>query len=74
MSLRKLAKKLVKGNDVDLEKEFELLKRRQKDIEINGYFTAMIMDKIRQDEFQACKKHEWEEENNKLGGNEDENC
>lgn len=72
MSRNQLAKRLSKVNGIDLDQQLELLKQRDKNIELDDYFTAFVMDKIRQDEFQACKRREWQEENNKLGGNEDE--
>jgi len=56
----------------DVKQRLELLKQRQKDIVCSDYFTAFVMDKIRQDESNAIKKHEWQKENNKLGGNGDE--
>ena len=44
----------------DVGKKLELLKQRQKDIVCSDYFTAFVMDKIRQ------------EKNKKLGGNGNE--
>ena len=45
----------------DVGQKFELLRQRQEDIKLNGFFTAFVMDKIRQ------------EKNKKLGGNGNEN-
>jgi len=56
MTLKPLVKGLAKMNGLDVEQQLELLKQRQEDIELNGFFTAFVMDKIRQ------------EKNNKLGG------
>lgn len=50
MGLEKIAKKLAKGSDIDIEEELKLLRQRQKRIELNDYFTAFTMEKIRQDE------------------------
>jgi len=44
----------------DVGQKLEQLKQRQKDIVCSDYFTAFVMDKIRQDE------------NKKLGGNGNE--
>jgi len=41
----------------DVGQKLELLRQRQKDIALGNYFTAFVMDKIRQ------------EKNKKLGGN-----
>jgi len=56
MTLKLLAKGLAKMNGLNVEQQLELLKQRQEDIKLNGYFTAFVMDKIRQ------------EKNKKLGG------
>jgi len=53
---------------VDVKQRLELLRQRQRDIELGDYFTAFVMDKIRQDESNAYGKHEWEKKNNKLKG------
>jgi len=60
MTLKLLAKGLAKMNGLNVEQQLELLKQRQEDIKLNGYFTAFVMDRIRQ------------EENKKLGGNGNE--
>jgi len=44
----------------DVGRKLELLKQRQKDIALGDYFTAFVMDRIRQ------------EKNKKLGGNGNE--
>jgi len=44
----------------DVGRKLELLKQRQKDIALGDYFTAFVMDRIRQGK------------NKKLGGNGDE--
>ena len=56
MTLKPLVKGLAKMNGLNVEQQLELLKQRQEDIKLNGYFTAFVMDRIRQ------------EKNNKLGG------
>ena len=68
MTLKPLVKGLAKMNGLNVEQQFELLKQRQEDIELNGFFTAFVMDKIRQDESNAYKKYEWEKNNKKLKG------
>ena len=60
MSLKLLAKGLAKVNGLNVEQALDLVKQRQKDIVCNDYFTAFVMDKIRQ------------EKNKKLGGNGNE--
>ena len=73
MSLKKLAKYLAKENGIDIDEALKLLKQRNKNIEVNGYFTAMVMDYIRQDEFNTIKKNEYEKEkNNKLRGDKND--
>jgi len=72
MSLKKLAKHLSKEKEIDIDKALKLLKQQNKNIEVNGYFTAMVMDYIRQDEFNAIKKNEYEKENNKLRGDKND--
>jgi len=62
MSLKKLAKYLAKEKGIDIDEALKLLKQRNKNIEVNGYFTAMVMDYIRQDEFNAIKKNRNKEE------------
>ena len=44
--LKKLAKYLSKEKGIDIDEALKLLKQRNKNIEVNGYFTAMVMDKI----------------------------
>ena len=61
MTLKPLVKGLAKMNGLNVEQQLELLKQRQEDIRLNGFFTAFVMDKIRQ------------EKNKKLGGNGNEN-
>ena len=61
MTLKPLVKGLAKMNGLNVEQQLELLKQRQEDIKLNGFFTAFVMDKIRQ------------EKNKKLGGNGNEN-
>jgi len=56
MNLKKLAKYLSKAKGIDIDEALKLLKQRNKNIEVSGYFTAMVMDRIRQDEFNAIKK------------------
>ena len=56
MTLKLLAKGLAKMNGLTVEQQLKLLRQRQKDIVCSDYFTAFVMDKIRQ------------EKNNKLGG------
>jgi len=56
MTLKPLVKGLAKMNGLNVEQQLELLKQRQEDIKLNGFFTAFVMDKIRQDK------------NKKLGG------
>ena len=68
MSLTLLAKGLSKTNGLNVRQELNLLKQRQEDIKLNGFFTAFVMDKIRQDESNAYKKYEWEKNNKKLKG------
>jgi len=70
MTLKPLVKGLAIMNGLNVEQQLELLKQRQEDIKLNGFFTAFVMDKIRQDESNACKKQEWQEENKKLRGEE----
>ena len=72
MNLKKLAKHLSKEKEINIDEALKLLKQRNKNIEINGYFTAMVMDRIRQDEFNAIKKNEYEKENNKLRGDKND--
>ena len=60
MTLKPLVKGLAKMNGLNVEQQLELLKQRQEDIELNGFFTAFVMDKIRQ------------KKNKKLGGNGNE--
>jgi len=60
MTLKPLVKGLAKMNGLNVEQQLELLKQRQEDIKLNGFFTAFVMDKIRQ------------EKNKKLGGNGNE--
>jgi len=60
MTLKPLVKGLAKMNGLNVEQQLELLKQRQEDIKLNGYFTAFVMDRIRQ------------EKNKKLGGNGNE--
>ena len=71
MTLKQLA-----NGYADVEQRLNLLKQRQNDIgikpKLGDYFTAFVMDKIRQDEFNACKKYEWQKENKKSGGNGNE--
>ena len=69
MTLKPLVKGLAKMKGLDVEQQLELLKQRQEDIKLNGFFTAFVMDKIRQDEANAYEKYLWQKENNKLGGN-----
>jgi len=64
-SLKKLAKYLSKEKEIDIDEALKLLKQRNKNIEVNGYFTAMVMDRIRQDEFNTVKKNGYEKEKNK---------
>ena len=71
-SLKKLAKYLSKEKEIDIDEALKLLKQRNKNIEVNGYFTAMVMDRIRQDEFNAIKKNEYEKENKKLRGDKND--
>ena len=71
-SLKKLAKYLAKKNGIDIDEALKLLKQRNKNIEVNGYFTTMVMDRIRQDEFNVIKKNEYEKENNKLRGDKND--
>jgi len=66
MTLKPLVKGLAKMNGLNVEQQLELLKQRQEDIKLNGFFTAFVMDKIRQDEANAYEKYLWEKENNKL--------
>jgi len=68
MSLKLLAKGLAKTNGLNVEQALDLVKQRQKDIALSDYFTAFVMDKIRQDEANAYEKHEYQEKNNKLRG------
>ena len=72
MSLKKLAKYLSKEKEIDIDEALKLLKQRNKNIEINGYFTTMVMARIRQDEFNAIKKNEYEKENKKLRGDKND--
>ena len=72
MSLKKLAKHLSKEKEINIDEALKLLKQRNKNIEVNGYFTAMVMDRIRQDEFNAIKKNEYEKENKKLRGDKND--
>ena len=72
MNLKKLAKHLSKEKEINIDEALKLLKQRNKNIEINGYFTAMVMDRIRQDEFNVIKKNEYEKENNKLRGDKND--
>ena len=72
MNLKKLAKHLSKEKEIDIDEALKLLKQRNKNIEVNGYFTAMVMDRIRQDEFNAIKKNEYEKENKKLRGDKND--
>ena len=72
MNLKKLAKHLSKEKEINIDEALKLLKQRNKNIEINGYFTAMVMDRIRQDEFNAIKKNEYEKENKKLRGDKND--
>ena len=60
MTLKPLVKGLAKMNGLDVEQQLKLLKQRQEDIKLNGFFTAFVMDRIRQ------------EKNKKLGGNGNE--
>jgi len=60
MTLKPLAKGLAKTNGLNVEQTLNLVKQRQEDIKLNGFFTAFVMDKIRQDK------------NKKLGGNGNE--
>jgi len=60
MTLKPLVKGLAIMNGLNVEQQLELLKQRQEDIKLNGFFTAFVMDKIRQ------------EKNKKLGGNGNE--
>ena len=57
MTLKPLVKGLARMNGLNVEQQLELLKQRQEDIKLNGFFTAFVMDRIRQ------------EKNKKLGGN-----
>jgi len=68
MSLKLLANGLAKTNGLTVEQALDLVKQRQKDIACSDYFTAFVMDKIRQDEANAYKKHEYLKNNNKLKG------
>ena len=52
-----MALKPLTNGFADVGQKLELLRQRQKDIVCSGYFTAFVMDKIRQ------------EKNKKLGGN-----
>ena len=60
MTLKPLVKGLARMNGLNVEQQLELLKQRQEDIKLNGFFTAFVMDRIRQ------------EKNKKLGGNGNE--
>ena len=60
MTLKPLVKGLAKMNGLDVEQQLKFLKQRQEDIKLNGFFTAFVMDRIRQ------------EKNKKLGGNGNE--
>ena len=44
--LKKLAKHLARANGIDIDEALKLLKQRNKNTEVNGYFTAMVMYKI----------------------------
>jgi len=68
MTLKPLVKGLAKMNGLNVEQQLELLKQRQEDIELNGFFTAFVMDKIRQDEANAYGKYQYLKENKKLKG------
>ena len=57
MTLKPLVKGLAKMNGLNVEQQLKLLRQRQEDIKLNGFFTAFVMDRIRQ------------EKNKKLGGN-----
>ena len=52
--------KLLANGYADVDQRLDLLRQRQKDIKVSDYFTAFVMDKIRQGE------------NKKSGGNGDE--
>jgi len=56
MTLKPLVKGMARMNGLNVEQQLELLKQRQEDIKLNGFFTAFVMDRIRQ------------EKNKKLGG------
>lgn len=73
MSLKQLAKKLAQHNDMEIEEELSILKRRQRDINRYGFLTAFKRDNVRIDEYNAYEKYKWQKENKKLGGNENEN-
>jgi len=68
MTLKQLAKGLAKVNGLNVEQALDLVKQRQKDIVCSDYFTAFVMDKIRQDEANAYEKYLWQKENKKLKG------
>ena len=68
MSLKLLAKGLAKTNGLNVEQALDLVKQRQKDIVCSDYFTAFVMDKIRQDEANAYGKYEYLKNNKKLKG------
>lgn len=72
MSLKQLAKGLARLNNNTVDEEFELLRRRQRNIERYDYLTAFRRDNIRIDEFNAYEKYKWQKENKRLGGNENE--
>jgi len=63
MSLKPLA---------DNSQELKILKERQRNIDKYGFLRAFKMDIKRLDEFNAYEKYEWERENERLGGNENE--
>lgn len=62
MSLKQLAKRLVKCNGRTAEEEEEILKRRQRDINLYGYLGAFRRDRM------SYEKYEWQRKNNRLGG------
>ena len=57
------ARLLAKGNGITVEEEEQILKQRQRDINLHGYGYA-----FKRDSMMSYEKYEWQRKNNKLRG------
>ena len=62
MTPNQLARKLAKGNGKSIEEMEAIIRQRNRDIEIGGFYRAFGVKQV------SYEKYEWEKENNKLRG------